>query len=230
MGDTAADQVDAQVQRLHVHQHVQWQAKPRGFLLQTGADPIRARDDQRVPGHLGDIDRLVLKSEGEGVFGQSLESGEVQALYSRALDPYWNLQAGVRHDFQPGPPLTYATIGVEGLALYWFETEAALFVSTDGDLLGRLEGYYDQRLTQRLILQPRVELNLSAQEMPAQGIGAGLSNAELGLRLRYEIAREFAPYIGISFDGKTGVTARYARDHGEAPTATSLVIGIRTWF
>jgi copper resistance protein B len=176
----------------------------------------------------GDINRLVIKSEGEGA--HNLDSGEVQALYSRAIDPYWNLQAGIRHDFRPGVPLTYATFGIEGLAPYWFEFEAAGFVSTDGDVLARITASYDQRITQRLILQPRAEFNLSAQDMPAQRVGAGLAGVELGLRLRYEISRKFAPYVGLSFDGTTGTTAAYARADGEAPTATRFVVGVRSWF
>jgi len=176
----------------------------------------------------GDINRLVIKSEGEGA--NSVDSAEVQGLYSRALDPYWNLQVGLRHDFAPGPAQTYAALGIEGLAPYWVDFEAAVFVSGQGNVLGRIAGWYDQRITQRLILQPRFELNLSAQDMPAQAIGAGLSNAELGLRLRYEISRKFAPYIGISFEGKTGTTADLARAAGEAVTATRFVIGVRSWF
>lgn len=178
----------------------------------------------------GDINRLVLKSEGEGAFRGGVDSAEIQALYSRAIDPYWNVQAGVRHDFQPNPSRTYATIGIEGLAPYWFEVEGALFLSDKGDVLARVEGYYDQRITQRLILQPRVELNFSAQDVPENRIGSGLSSAELGLRLRYEIRREFAPYVGISYERKVGDTARYARADGERTRSTSFVFGIRTWF
>lgn len=178
----------------------------------------------------GDINRLVIKTEGEGTIREGIGSAEVQALYSRAIGPYFNLQAGVRHDFQPTPTRTYATVGFEGLAPYLFEVEGALFLSTQGEVLGRVEGYYDQRITQRLILQPRVELNLSAQDVPATRIGAGLSNAELGLRLRYEIAREFGPYIGVSYDAKTGRTADYARADGKDPTSTSFVAGVHFWF
>ena len=177
-----------------------------------------------------DLDRLVIKTEGEGAFREGVDSAEIQALYSRALDPYWNVQAGVRYDFKPNPSRTYATIGIEGVAPYWFETEAALFLSNKGDVLGRVEGYYDQRITQRLILQPRIELNLAAQDVPETRIGSGLSNAELGLRLRYEIRREFAPYIGVSYDRKFGQTADYARADGKDVKATSFVIGVRTWF
>lgn len=177
-----------------------------------------------------DLDRLVVKTEGEGSFGEAVEAAEVQALYSRAIGPYFNLQAGVRYDVRPDPSRVYATVGFEGLAPYWFEVEGALFVSNKGDVLARLEGYYDQRLTQRLILQPRVEFNLAAQDVPENGIGSGLSDAELGLRLRYEIVREIAPYIGVSHDRTFGDTARFARAAGEKRSSTSFVAGVRFWF
>jgi copper resistance protein B len=178
----------------------------------------------------GDINRFVVKSEGEGTVGGRIESAEVQALYSRAIDPWFNLQAGVRHDVRPGPPRTYATIGFEGIAPYWFDVSGALFLSDKGAVLGRLEGTYDQRITQKLILQPRVEFNFAAQDVPANDIGAGLADAELGLRLRYEVKREFAPYIGVSWERKIGNTARFSRAAGERVQATSIVFGIRTWF
>jgi copper resistance protein B len=178
----------------------------------------------------GDINRLTLKTEGEGLTGGGVEAAEVQALYSRAIDPYWNLQAGVRHDFRPGPQRTYATIGVEGLAPYWFDVEAALFLSDKGDLLGRVEGYYDQRITQRLVLQPRAELNFAAQDVRATRTGSGLSTAELGLRLRYELSREFAPYVGVSWERKLGDTARFAQADGDGRTSKGIVFGVRFWF
>lgn len=190
------------------------------------------RDGYRWDGEFwtgGDIHRLTVKSEGEGQFGEPA-AGEVQALYSRAIGPYFNLQAGVRQDLAPGPDRTYAAVGFEGLAPYWFDVEGALFVSTKGDVLGRLEGYYDQRVTQRLILQPRVELNLSAQDVPERRLGSGVTDAEAGLRLRYEIAREFAPYVGVSWERRFGTTARFARADGEGTGGVSVVAGIRTWF
>ena len=177
----------------------------------------------------GDINRLVVKTEGEGSFGESVEDAEAQALYSRAIGPYFNLQGGIRHDFEP-KARTYAAFGIEGLAPYWFEVEAHAFVSTKGDVLGRLAASYDQRITQRLILQPRVEFNLAAQDVIESGVGAGLSDAEFGLRLRYEIAREFAPSIGVSHSSKFGRTADFARAAGEDPSTTSFVVGIRAWF
>jgi uncharacterized protein involved in copper resistance len=171
-----------------------------------------------------------LKSEGEGSFGKSLESAEVQALYSHALDPYWNLQAGVRYDFKPNPSRTYATIGIEGLAPYQFEIEGALFLSNKGDVLARAEGYYDQRITNYFVLQPRLEANFAAQDVRETGIGSGLTDLEAGLRLRYEGRREFAPYIGVSWERQFGDTARFSRARGDDTGGFSFVAGVRTWF
>ncbi|WP_416465323.1 copper resistance protein B [Sphingomonas sp. VDB2] len=178
----------------------------------------------------GDIDRLAIKSEGEGEAGGRLHQAELQALYSRAIDPWWNIVAGVRQDFRPQPQRTYATIGIEGLAPYWFEVEAQAFLSDKGDAYLRVEGSYDQRITQRLVLQPAAEVNIAAQDVPELGVGSGFSTIELGLRLRYEFAREFAPYIGVNWERSLGDTARYARAAGEGASATSLVMGIRFWF
>jgi copper resistance protein B len=178
----------------------------------------------------GDIDRLAVKSEGGGSFRDGFESAEVQALYSRAIDPYFNLQAGLRQDLAAPLHQTYATLGIEGLAPYWFEVSAAAFVSTRGNVLARLEAYYDQNITQRLILQPRAELNFAAQDVPEEEIGAGLVNAELGLRLRYEITREIAPYIGVSYDAKVGRSAAYAAQDGKPVSTVSFVAGLRLWF
>lgn len=178
----------------------------------------------------GDIHRLWLKSEGEGDIGGALGTAEVQALYSRALDPYWNLQAGIRHDIRPAPSQTYATVGIEGLAPGFFEVGAALFLSTKGDLLGRVEGYYDQRITNYVVLQPRIEANVAAQDVAATGTGAGLSDVEAGLRLRYEGRREFAPYIGVAWERRFGATARFARARGGDSGGMSVVAGVRAWF
>nr|WP_188062172.1 copper resistance protein B [Sphingobium sp. KCTC 72723] len=178
----------------------------------------------------GDINRLAFKTEGEGEVGGPLGSAELQALYSRALNPWFNVEAGVRQDFRPSPQRTYAVVGIEGLAPYWFEVGAQAFLSTRGDAHLRLEGSYDQRITQRLIAQPAVEVNIAAQDVPELGIGSGISDIELGLRLRYEFAREFAPYVGIHWERKLGDSARYARAAGEGASATSLVMGVRFWF
>lgn len=178
----------------------------------------------------GDINRLTIKSEGEGAFGEGLEGTETQVLYSRAIGPYFNAQAGVRQDFGPGADRTYATIGFEGLAPYWFEVEGALFLSDKGDLLGRFEAEYDQRITQKLVLQPAAEVSFALQDVPESAIGSGVSDVALGLRLRYEIVKEFAPYVGVAWSRKLGDTARFARAAGEGVESTSLVIGVRTWF
>lgn len=173
--------------------------------------------------------RLWFKSEGEGEWGADPEDAEVQALYSRAILPFWDLQAGIRHDIA-GPDTTHAVIGIQGLAPYMFEVDAALFLSTRGDVTARIEAEVDQRITQRLILQPRVEANLSAQDIPALGMGGGLDQIEVGARLRYELRREFAPYIGIEQSWRTGAGADFARARGEGTSATSLIAGIRFWF
>jgi copper resistance protein B len=178
----------------------------------------------------GDINRLWLKSEGDGSFGQPLDRAEGQALYSHAIGPYFNLQGGVRYDFKPNPSRVYATVGVEGLAPYFFEVEGALFLSNKGELMARAEGYYDQRITQRLILQPRAELNFAAQNSREISVGSGLSDAEIGVRLRYEIRREFAPYVGVQYSRAFGRTRSFLRDAGEDPGGWELVTGVRTWF
>ena len=194
---------------------------------------VRAGEDLYlwdIQGYYGTpTDRLWFKSEGEGEFGSTPEDAEVQALYSKAIRPFWDLQAGVRHDIA-GPDTTHAVIGMQGLAPYMFEVDAALFLSTGGDLTARIEAEIDQRITQRLILQPRIEANLSAQDIPLLGIGAGLDQIEVGARLRYEIRREFAPYIGIEQSWRTGRSADFARARGEDPSATSFIAGIRFWF
>jgi copper resistance protein B len=177
----------------------------------------------------GDIDKLWLKSEGEGIFGEQPESAEVQALWSHAVDPWWDLQLGLRQDLT-GPERTHAVIGIQGLAPYELEVDAALFVSAKGDVTAWFEVELDQRLTQRLILQPRGELALAAQDVPVLGIGAGLDHASLGLRLRYEITRQFAPYLGVEYERRFGQSARYARAADEDAGVASVVAGLRFWF
>lgn len=177
----------------------------------------------------GDINKFWFKSEGEGSFGEPSEQAEIQALYSRAIAPFFDLQAGVRQDLT-SPDRTHAVIGVQGLMPYMFEVDAAAFLSNKGDLTARIEAEYDQRLTQKLILQPRAEVNLSAQDIPELGIGSGIDNLELGLRLRYEIVREFAPYVGIEQEWKLGGSRDFARLAGEDSSVTNYVVGVRFWF
>lgn len=177
----------------------------------------------------GDINRLVIKTEGEGAFGGELEDAEIQALYSRAIGPFFDLQAGVRFDPEPDTR-SHLVVGVQGLAPYMFHVDSALFLSDRGDLTARIEGEYDQRITQQLILQPRIEAELSAQDIAERGIGAGVTKIEAGLRLRYEIEREFAPYVGIEYEAKLGETADIARTAGEDAAGFKLLIGLRAWF
>ena len=193
-----------------------------------GGDPLFLWDVQGWYG--GDRDKLWLKSEGEALFDGGLEDAELQALYSRAIGGYFDLQAGVRRDFGPGPSRTYGVFGVEGLAPYLFEIDAAAFVSGHGDVTARIEVEYEFLLSQRLIFQPRTELEFAAQDVPELGIGSGLSSAEVGARLRYEIKREFAPYIGVSWSRDVGATADFTRAGGEDPGSVSFIAGVRTWF
>ena len=177
-----------------------------------------------------DYNKLWLKTEGEKVFGGSLEEAEVQVLYSRMIAPFWDVQVGGRYDVRPQPQRGYAVFGFQGLAPYFFEVDAAGFMSHKGDVSARLKGSYELLLTQKLILEPSVELNLAAQEVEALHTGSGLTDVELGLRLRYEVIREVAPYIGVAWERKVGRTADFAREEGEAVDRLSFVTGIRFWF
>jgi copper resistance protein B len=178
----------------------------------------------------GDIDRLVLATEGEGQFGARPERAELGLLWRHAVDPYWNVEAGVRHDVQPGPQRTYAVLGVEGLAPYWIETEAQAFVSNKGDMHLRLAASHDLRLSGPLVLQPAAEVNVALQDVPDLGIGAGFERIELGARLRYEFRPEFAPYVGVNWERSLGGTARATRASGDSASAVTGVVGLHAFF
>lgn len=177
-----------------------------------------------------DLDRLWIKTEGEGEFGGAVEQAEVQALWSHAIGPYFDLQTGIRYDIRPSPDRAHAVIGVQGLSPYFFELDAAAFISSEGDITARFEAEYDQRITQRLILQPRAELSFAAQDILEYGIGAGLSDLEMGVRLRYEITPQFAPYIGTEWQKQFGGTADFTRTSGGDPDRWVWVMGLRAWF
>ncbi len=177
-----------------------------------------------------DYNKLWLKAEGADEPDDGLESSEVQALYSRAVAPFWDLQLGLRHDFHPSPSRSFAAVGVHGEAPYGIEVDAAAFLSDDADLSLRLKLEYDLLITNRLIAQPRVELDFGFQEVPEVGLGSGLTGIEAGLRLRYEITREFAPYLGIDYERATFDTAGSVRDEGEDVDSFSVVAGLRWWF
>lgn len=178
----------------------------------------------------GDYQRFWFKTEGEYAEGGEFEEAEVQGLYSRAISRFFDFQAGVRQDLAPGARRTFGVVGFQGLAPYWLEIDTALFVSHEGDVSARLEAEYDLRFTQRLIFQPRAELNLAVQDVEELSISSGLSTAELGARLRYEFKREFAPYLGITWTRATGRTAQFTRHRGEDPGSFSIVAGLRLWF
>ncbi len=178
-----------------------------------------------------DRNKLWVKSEVERDFDAGrFEEAEVQALWSRPVSRFFDFQAGVRHDFVRGADRTFGVIGVQGLAPYWFEIDAAIFVSGEGDISARFEAEYDLLLTQRLILQPRTELNFAVQEVEEIGVGSGLSTAEIGVRLRYEFSRQIAPYVGVSWERAVGETADFARADGENVGAVSALAGVRLWF
>lgn len=176
----------------------------------------------------GDYNKFWLKSEGEGEFRGPAERGDLQALYARRVHPFWFVQAGVRADARPQPSRTQGVLAIQGLAPYWFNVEASAFIGNG--LSGRFEAEYDQLLTQRWILQPRLETNVSGAEEPERGIGRGINDVELGLRLRYEIRRELAPYVGVNWSRKLGSTAELARAMGKDASETALVLGVRIWY
>jgi copper resistance protein B len=179
----------------------------------------------------GDIHKFWWKTEGEGpTYGGGPEKTELQALYNRTISPFWGVQAGLRYDINPDPDTGYAVLGVQGLAPYWFESDSALYLSEDGDLSFRGEFEYELLFTQRLILQPRLEINASADDVPELGLGSGITNTEAGLRLRYEIKRELAPYIGVRWEQLYDATKDIAEREGEPTSSTSFVIGVRMWY
>lgn len=178
----------------------------------------------------GDINKLWLKSEIDGPWGKKLDHAEVQALWSHAVGPWFDIQAGARFDPQPGPNRTHLVLGVQGLAPYWWEVEGAVFLSNKGDLTARAEAEYDLRITQQLILQPRAEVELSAQDIDELGIGAGLSEGSLGLRLRYQVSPLVAPYVGIEYERAFGDTRDFRRADGEKADGFNLLAGVRLWF
>lgn len=177
----------------------------------------------------GDIDRLAFRSEGERIDGHT-EEAELQLLWSHAIGPWWETVAGLRQDFKPGAPQTWAAFGVQGMPLFGLETEATAFLGEGGQSALRLEAEYDILLTQRWVLQPTAELNLHGRNDEARGVGAGLSDSSVGLRLRYEINRQFAPYLGLVWSRAYGNTADLLRAHEEDVSEAKLVAGIRFWF
>lgn len=179
----------------------------------------------------GDYNKIALKSEGEYQLGANqFEAAEFQLLYQRLISDFFDLQIGLRHDVKPTPDRSFAVFGLTGLAPQWFEVDAAFFVSNKGKTSLRLEAEYDLLITQKLVLQPTAEINVAFADDDEIGVGSGLGDMTLGLRLRYEISREFAPYIGLNWERKFGNTADFARAEGEDDNDLSLVVGLKIFF
>lgn len=164
------------------------------YRMQDG-DDVLSSEIQAWYG--GDYNKIWLNFDAESQISEGVEQAEAQLLYSRLIGYYWDFQGGFRYDIKPDPSRAYGVLGLQGLAPGYFEVDLKGFVSEEGDLSARFEAEYDLYVTQRLVLQPALEVNFAAQSVPELGIGSGVNDIELGLRLRYEVFREFAPYIGI---------------------------------
>lgn len=191
-----------------------------------GPDPLVLEADAWIG---KDLHKAWFKIDAERVDSELAEL-EVQALYSRAIAPFWDVQVGLRHDAKPKPSQTWAAFGVKGLAPYWFEVDAAAFVNPDGQVNVRASAEYEWMFTQQLALSPEVEVNLYNKDDADREVGAGLADLRAGLRLRYEIRREFAPYIGVNWNRKFGETADMARSSGVDVSDAQFVVGLRAWF
>lgn len=178
-----------------------------------------------------DYDKFFFKSEGafDGRT-RSFDEARFQALYSRMISYFFDFQVGVRHDVSPRPSRTYAVIGIEGLAPGFFEIDADAYISQKGEISGSFTGWYDLLITNRLILQPRIDLRLQLQSVPELELGRGLTDFELGARLRYEFTRNVAPYIGVSWDRKVGETASIALRNQKQPSSVNFVAGVRLFW
>ena len=203
-------------------------------LLEQAEDRWSGRNQQfRYDGQAWvgtDTNKLWLKSEGTVLSNGRFTDGDHEILYDRPISTNFDLQAGVRVDLDSAVTRTWAAFGVQGLSLYFFDVEATAYVSDEGHYAARLKGSYDLLITQRLILQPEAEMNFYSKAQVARGTGSGFSDIDAGLRLRYEISRKFAPYIGVVYEGRFYQSARFSRQEGEAPNQVRFVFGVRAWF
>ncbi len=212
------------------------------LLTKVTIDQLEARehDGSALEGSLwfgDDFNKLWLKTEFEREGGETEKAlsrttkKELQALYSRAIAPYWDLQFGARHDFElETDSRNWGVVALNGLAPYFFEVDTSLFIGEDGDTAFRVEAEYELLFTQQWILSPEIEVNFFGQNSPEHHTGSGLSDIEAGLRLRYEFTPQFAPYIGVNYEKKFGNTADFARQDGESVSETLWVIGLHAWF
>jgi len=193
------------------------------------ADAGAAYSLQGQASYGGDYDKLWIKAETDRVDGAT-EHANAEVLWDRVIARWWSLQTGVRHDFGAGPSRDWLAFGVAGLAPYWFEVEATAYVGAAGRTALRVRTDYELLLTQRLVLQPEFEANLYGKDDRERGLGSGLSQVELGLRLRYEIKREVAPYVGVEWTRRFGSTADWTEAAGGEGSEVSAVAGVRIWF
>ncbi|MEK6814974.1 MAG: copper resistance protein B [Nitrospirota bacterium] len=205
-----------------------------GSLLADQFEVARARDNTSAAYELQawygrTYDRAVLKAEGE-VDGGKFEEARTELLWGHAVAPFWDAQLGVRYDSGVGPNRRWLAFGIQGLAPYWFEVDAAIYIGDEGRTALRLDAEYELLLTQKLILQPKIETDFYGKRDAERGLGSGLAKLTAAVRLRYEIRREFAPYVGIERARKFGATAGYARAAGKDTEETRLVAGVRFWF
>jgi len=177
----------------------------------------------------GDINKLLVRTEGEHVDGNT-EEARVEFFWDRVISRWWTLQAGAREDLGVGPSRTWVALGVEGSSPLWFDVEATLYAGEQGRTAARIKVEHDMLLTRRLVLQPELEANLYGKADHERQIGSGLSDVDVGLRLRYEIRREIAPYIGIAWRRLFGDTADFVHDAGEDDSELQFLAGLRVWF
>ncbi len=177
-----------------------------------------------------DRDKFQIETTGEKALGGNVEEAQISAFYRRMVSPFFDAKVGLRHDLEPGDALTHLAVGIEGLAPQWWEVDGQAFLSEDGNVTASFDGELDLRLTQRLILQPNVEVDWSAQRIATRAVGAGITQASAALRLRYQVSRNIAPYMGWEWHRKFGGTARYAQAAGEGRTGDTFLIGLTGWF
>lgn len=175
-----------------------------------------------------DLDKIWLKADLEKVAGKT-EEAEVQLLYSKAVAPFWDWQLGLRQDFGPHRNQSWAVAGFKGLIPYFVEADAGLFVGESGRAALRLQFGYEIMFSQRWVLSPELEFNIHGQNNIELGVGSGLSDVQLGLRLRYDLTRKFSPYIGIQWSEMFGNSADFARRAGEQRSDSQFVVGVKFW-
>ncbi len=195
--------------------------------VRAGGNTIATYDLQA--GYGGDFDRALLKAEGDIDDGK-VDEASAELLWGHAVAAFWNTQLGLRYDSGEGPNRSWLAFGVQGLAPYWFEVDATAYVGEEGRTALNLGAEYELLFTQKLVLQPRIEADFYGKNDVERGTGSGLSELAAGLRLRYEIRREFAPYVGVEWAGKFGGSADHARDAGLDTKETRAVAGVRFWF